>query len=75
VTSGGYRRRDRTPEKIAGAETVEEYHGGAAMSVPLYVHRARPHRCSEDVSLHLYTPLLAFASQRFQRYCNHPDQE
>src|ERR1700730_3553975 len=36
------------------------------MPVSLDVHRSGTNGSSQDISLHLYTPLLAFASQRTQ---------
>jgi protein-disulfide isomerase len=62
VSSSGDRRRDGSPQKIAGPEAVKQNDGRTAVSVALDVNRARTNRCSEDISLHLYTPLLAFAS-------------
>jgi len=67
VPRGGYRGRDRAPKKIAGAEAMEKNDGGSTMSVPFDVHRSRTDGSSQDVSLHLYTPLLAFATQPTQR--------
>src|SRR4051812_9583493 len=59
-------RCDCAPEKVAGAETVQQNDGCSTVSVALHVHRSGADRRSEDISLHLYTPLLAFASPLVQ---------
>ena len=63
MSSRGDRWRDRSPEKIARPESVQENHGGAAVSISLDVYRSRSHWSSQEISLHLDTPLLAFASR------------
>jgi hypothetical protein len=67
VTCGGYGWSDCTPQEIARSEAVEENDGGSAMPIPLDVHRSRTNRCSENISLHLYTPFLAYALQHTQQ--------
>jgi hypothetical protein len=42
---------------------MQKNDGSSAMPVSFDVHRSRTDGCSKDISLHLYTPLLAFASQ------------
>jgi protein-disulfide isomerase len=62
VTGGRYRWCNRAPQKVAGSEAVEQQHCGATVTVAVDVHRTGTHRNSQDISLHLDTPLLAFAS-------------
>src|SRR4026207_647591 len=64
MTGCGNRRRDRAPEKIARPEAVKENYRGSSMSVPLDMDCSGTDGSSQDVSLHLNTPLLAFASPR-----------
>src|SRR6202030_1998260 len=56
----------RAPQKIARPESVQKNDGGSSVPISLDVHRSGTHGSSQDISLHLYTPLLAFASQRTQ---------
>jgi hypothetical protein len=44
-------RRDAAPEKTAGTEPVNEKNGGAAVSVSLHMHGARPHGNAQQIGV------------------------